>query len=572
MARRSKKNFSAITKKASDSAAPKYLTGIYARLSVEDNGYKTKDSIENQIAFLKEFTENKAEEFQLIQIYIDNGTTGTHFERENWNILLDDIKNGVINCIIVKDFSRIGRNYIEVGNYLEKIFPFLGVRIVSINDNFDSKNQSFQSDMLIHSLTNIVNEYYARDISKKVTQTKRTMQKKGEFASGVLPYGYKKSETDRKKLEVDPECAEIVQKIFSWRVSGKGCGQIANYLNTLVLPSPGLYRYMNGCNAFKRSQNTKWKSKHIAGILTNPVYLGHMVQGKTKRSYFEQNGKLRFLPKEDWIIVKNTHQALITQQQFDIAAKMAEISSQRHLEQMEVHANIPHKENPLRKKTYCGQCGRLLTRRNRVKNGIRDYCYFCNSPSIKVNASCINTHIHEVPFMETVMQSVDWQLCLLGTWQNQWSQQKDDISFKDNRCSILSEKQELKEKISFLKKKKQELYTDMKEGRLSLDDFGAKRNSLTNERLKYEETLNQIQDYEKTEKEVADFVDKYPQDMLEIKNDNLPVDLIDHLIEKITIVSPERIEITYAFSDSIKKWIAEKYSRRPIQKENTGNV
>ncbi|WP_418494922.1 recombinase family protein [Enterocloster bolteae] len=572
MARKSRKNFNTIPKKAVGSVVPKCLTGIYVRLSVEDNGYKTKDSIENQIAFLKEFIEKNSEELELIQIYVDNGTTGTNFERENWNVLLNDIKSGAINCIIVKDFSRIGRNYIEVGNYLEKIFPFLGVRVVSVNDNFDSKNQSFQGDMLMNSLTNIVNEHYARDISKKVTQTKKTMQKKGELASGILPYGYKKCETDCKKLEADPECADIVRKIFSWRVGGKGCGQIANYLNELALPSPGQYRYMNGCNAFKRSQNTKWKSKHIAGILTNPVYLGHMVQGKTRCSYFEQNGKLRFLPKEDWIIVENTHQALISQEQFDIATKMAEISSRKHSEQMAVHADIPHIDNPLRKKICCGQCGRLLTRRSRVKNGIRDYCYFCNSPAVKINASCTNTHIHEIPLMEAVMKAVDRQMRLLGAWQNQWIQQKADIGFRNSESAVLRKKQELEEKISFLKKRKQELYTAMKEGRLSLDEFGMKRKILTNEQQEYEEILNQIRTNEKTEAEVTDFVGKYRQDVLAIKDDNLPIDLLDCLIEKITIISPERIELTYSFSDSIEKWIEEMSREIPVQKEGTGNA
>ena len=379
------------------------------------------------------------------------------------------------------------------------------------------------------------------------------MQKKGELASGILPYGYKKCKTDSRKLEADSECADIVRKIFSWRAGGKGCGQIAKYLNELALPSPGQYRYMNGCSAFKRSQNTKWKSKHIAGILTNPVYLGHMVQGKTRSSYFEQNGKLRFLPKEDWIIVKNTHQALITQEQFDTASEMARISSQRHSEQIAVHADIPYIENPLRKKIYCGQCGRLLTRRSRVRNGIRDYCYFCNSPAVKVNASCTNTHIHEIPFMEAVMKSAGQQMRLTGAWQNQWIRQKADMGFKDDSSSSLSEKQELEEKISYLKKRKQELYTDMKDGRLSFNDFGAKRKSLTDEQSKYEKILNKILDDKKMETGVIDFVDKYRKDVLEIKDDYLPIDILDCLIEKIIIVSPERIEITYSFSDSVSK-------------------
>ena len=139
---------------------------------------------------LRDFVARR-EELNLIQTYVDNGTTGTNFAREQWNCLIEDIKAGKINCIVVKDFSRIGRNYIEVGNYLEKIFPFLQIRVIAVNENYDSNKQNFESGMLMNSLTNIVNEYYAKDISRKVTQVKRTMQQKGEFVSGVLPYGYK---------------------------------------------------------------------------------------------------------------------------------------------------------------------------------------------------------------------------------------------------------------------------------------------------------------------------------------------------------------------------------------------
>ena len=189
------------------------LVGIYTRLSIEDNGYESKDSIQNQIAFLKEYVEKQEDDFRLAKVYVDNGTTGTNFDREEWNRMLSDIKAGDINCVIVKDFSRLGRNYIEVGNYLEKVFPFLGVRIIAVNENFDSEKQTFEHSMLMNSLTNIVNEYYARDISKKVTQTKRTMQKNGECVSGVLPYGYKKLDKDRKKLIVDSESADVVNGV-----------------------------------------------------------------------------------------------------------------------------------------------------------------------------------------------------------------------------------------------------------------------------------------------------------------------------------------------------------------------
>lgn len=206
-----------------------------------------------------------------------------------------------------------------------------------------------------------------------------------------------------------------------------------------------------------------------------------------------------------------------------------------------------------------------------MKNGIRDYCYFCNSPAVKINAFCTNTHIHEIPLMKAVMKAIGLQMRLLGTCQKQWSRQKAGIDCKDNRSSILSEKQELEERILFLKKKKQELYKDMKEQRLSLDVFSTRLKNLANEQHEYEEILNQIRNSEKKEIGVADFVDKYRQDVLEIKDDNLPTDFLNCLIEKIIIVSPKRMEITYAFSDSIKKWIEKKNSRMPIQKEGTGN-
>lgn len=386
----------------------KSCAGIYVRLSVEDNGYGTNAPIQNQIEFLKEYLELHSEEFRLSDIYIDNGTTGTNFERKEWNRMLDDIKAGKIDCIVVKDFSRIGRNYIEVGNYLEKVFPFLGVRVVAVNESYDSKKQSFQSSMLMNSLTNIVNEYYARDISKKVTQTKRTMQRQGEYASGVLPYGYKK--TQDKHFVPDMESAVIVKKIFEWRVQGKGCPVIANYLNVLAVPSPGLFRYMNGNASFKRSENTKWKSKHVSAILTNPVYLGHMVQGKTRSSYFEQGGKLRFLPKEDWIIVGDMHEPLVTWEQFKITTEKAEQSRQKHLHTLDVHKDIPHWDNPLRNKIFCGQCGRHMQRRSRVKKQNRDYYYYCVSPSEQIGAQCTNTYIHEEPLMEVLRKVTTQQL------------------------------------------------------------------------------------------------------------------------------------------------------------------
>lgn len=572
MARKSRKQNKNLDVMIPATTLVKNHVGIYTRLSIEDNGYDTKDSIQNQIAFLKEYVERQEDKLQLINVYIDNGTTGTNFDREEWNRMLSDIKAGKINCVVVKDFSRLGRNYIEVGNYLEKIFPFLGTRIIAVNENFDSEKQSFENSMLMNSLTNIVNEYYARDISTKITQTKRTMQRNGECVSGVVPYGYRKSDKDRKKLIVDKESANVVKKIFEWRLQKKGCTTIANYLNELAVPSPGMYRYMNGNQSFKRSSNTKWKSKHVAGILTNPVYLGHMVQGKTRCSYFEQDGKLRFLTKEDWIIVEGTHEPLVTQEQFDVATAMAEESRKRHIEQMEAHKDIPHVENLLRKKIFCGQCGSLLTRRSRVENGKRDYCYFCNAPKSKIGVHCTNTHIHEIPLMEAVTETTDRQLRLLGRIESRWNRQKQSEEFKKKEKETEKQKNDLEEAVNRIKILRQEIYADMKEGLLSPADYEYEKKRLSTKLEEYDAAMTSLMESDRVEKELEEVLWRYRQNVFELEDmgmsdDVISMELLDTLIDKIVVYSPEKVEVTYSYADELEKWCQELQSDIPQEKE-----
>lgn len=572
MARKSRKQNKNVDAVISATTLAKNYVGIYTRLSIEDNGYDTKDSIQNQIAFLKEYVEGQEDKLQLINVYVDNGTTGTNFDREQWNRMLSDIKAGKINCVVVKDFSRLGRNYIEVGNYLEKIFPFLGTRIIAVNEKFDSDKQSFENSMLMNSLTNIVNEYYARDISKKITQTKRTMQMNGECVSGVVPYGYNKSEEDRKKLVVDKESADVVKKIFGWRLQKKGCTTIANYLNELAIPSPGMYRYMNGNQSFKRSSNTKWKSKHVAGILTNPVYLGHMVQGKTRCSYFEQDGKLRFLPKEDWIIVEGTHEPLVTQEQFDVVMAMAEESRKRYIEQIEAHKNIPHVENPLRKRIFCGQCGSLMTRRSRVENGKRDYCYFCNAPKSKIGVYCTNTYIHEIPLMEAITEATDRQLRLLGRIESRWNRQKQSEEYKIKEKETENQKKDLEEAVNRIKILGQEIYADMKEGLLSPADYEYEKKRLSKKLEEYDAAMASLMESDRMEKELEEVLGRYRQNVLELEgvgmsDDVISMELLDTLIDKIVVYSPEKVEVTYSFADELEKWYQELQTDIPQERE-----
>lgn len=529
----------------------KHHVGLYVRLSVFNNGYHTNDSIENQIELLKQYIESHLEEMELTQIYIDNGATGTNFDRSAWNQLITDMKSGEINCVIVKDFSRFGRNYIEVGNYIEKIFPFLGVRVIAVNENFDSKIHQFKEEMFMSSLTNIVNEYYARDISQKVIQTKRAKHKCGKFNGCVPPYGYLKDTEDREKLVVDSETADIVKKIFEWRLQEKGCLKIARYLNELLVPSPGLYRYRQGYAFFKKCENSKWQSKHVVSILGNPIYLGNMVQGKTRTSYFVQDGKVKYLPKEEWIVVENTHEPIVTQRQFDIAEQMALASKEKHHQQMNANSHIPKVENPFAKKMFCGQCGILLTRRSRVHKGIREYTFNCTSVSRKLNGHCKNTYIYEAEVVHAIQKGLEMQFRIIGSIQNQWKRNKV-VSFDMDTSQKRKQKQYyLENKIEMLKNQKLEMYTDVRDGLLSMEEYSYVKQQTDNEIIKASSDLESVKDVNKRMTEIEQGVNDYQEIVFSLMDKEISYKLIDQLVEKIVVIAPDRIEVTFSFADKV---------------------
>ncbi|MCI9191636.1 MAG: recombinase family protein [Lachnospiraceae bacterium] len=541
-----------------------YRTGIYVRLSVEDNGGDAKDSIQNQTEYLKEYVSREHSDLQLLRIYADNGTSGTSFDRDGWKRLMADIKTGEIQCIVVKDFSRIGRNYIEVGNYMEKIFPFLGIRVISINDNFDSREKPFHENMLMNSLVNIVNDYYAKDISRKVVQARKIMQKNGEYTAGTCPYGYKKSREDKRKLTVDPETADVVKKIFEWRTQGKSNGWITKALNELAVPSPGLYQLLNGNQAYQRSSHAKWNIAHISGILKNPVYLGHLAQGKSKRSYFRENGAKKRTCREDWIISENTHEPLVTQEQFDTAAAMAEESLKRYRRQQEANESVPHMENSLRRKVFCGQCGHRMSRRSKVRNGVRSYCYYCDSKRTRNDAECIRTTIQEVPLMEAVRGVTARHLQMIGVVIDQGrlsagSSKEGGTGFGKETGILLAEarERELVDALLSIRENRQQLYEDWKEGRLSPPDYEYRKEQLTKKQMQYEEEQAElkirIEQIKEKQANMAVLESCYEKTM-ETGGADIPFTVLDVLIEKIAVLSGERIDITFTYSDFVEEW------------------
>lgn len=359
--------------------APKqriYHAGGYVRLSMEDSGRPGADTIGNQKELVRGYIEGRPD-MELAGMYCDNGRTGTDFSRPEFERMMQDIRTGKIDCIVVKDLSRFGRNYRETGNYLERIFPFLDVRFVAVSDQFDTLDAERGPDGYIIPLKNMINEAYSRDISKKIGSSYAAMRRNGEFTGTWAAYGYRKCADDPHRIEPDGETAPVVREIFRRRMQGMSYVQISRELNRQGIASPARYHYLKGDAKCGRYAHSGWSPKTVQNILVNEVYLGHMVQGR-KRQSFSEGKKQQQLPQAEWTVVRNTHEPLVDRDTFQKVQEMAECSRVSYMERC---GKRPATPNILKGLVYCADCGRRMTRFKSVTgNGTKAaYSYVCRS-------------------------------------------------------------------------------------------------------------------------------------------------------------------------------------------------
>ena len=325
-----------------------FHAAIYIRLSREDGDKEESDSIGNQRKYLAEYV-SKSEGLTVYDTYVDDGYTGTSFHRPGFQRMLADIEDGKVNCVVVKDLSRFGRDYIDTGRYLERVFPELGVRFISVSDGIDSIRQAY--DMLL-PIKNIFNEQYARDISKKIHATVASKQKAGEFIGAFASYGYKKSPIDKNKLVVDEYAAGVVREVFRLYVGGMGKQSIAKRLNAEGVLCPSAYKRANGDN-YKNGNRlgnaSYWTYATIHAMLKNEMYLGNMVQGKKHQ---RMRGRQKVVGKENWVIVNGTHEAIIDLETWE--------KTQKLLQKKHKDIDLETNKNIFAGFLQCGDCGRSM--------------------------------------------------------------------------------------------------------------------------------------------------------------------------------------------------------------------
>lgn len=379
---------------------------IYVRASREDEDKSKEQSetITNQIILLTDFV-NSRPDMRLHEVRKDDGISGVTFDRPGFNALMDDVRSGAADCVVVKDLSRLGRDYIETGKLIEEIFPFMGVRFVAVNDNYDSMGDRSASDDIVLPFKNLVNDSYARDISIKVRSSKATKRKNGDFVGPFAAYGYRKDQENKNQLVIDEDAAEIVRLIFSWKLDGMSAQGISDRLNDEGVLSPMEYKLSIGLNfktQFKAHKTAKWSAVAVFRILKNELYIGTLIQGKVTTPNYKVKARVE-RPPEQWNRVEHAHDPIISPVVF---------ARVQYLLSLDTRA-APNRDNVylFSGLLSCSDCGQTMVR-HPIKTGGKEYVYYVCATA-KYESKCGNHNIREDSLTEAVLAAVQARIRLV---------------------------------------------------------------------------------------------------------------------------------------------------------------
>lgn len=370
---------------------------LYLRLSRDDGDKEESNSITGQRELLRDYISQRPE-LREYAVRIDDGFSGSTFDRPSFQKMIEDIKAGRTDCIIVKDLSRFGRNYLDAGEYIEKIFPFLGVRFIAVNDNYDSLGDKKASDDLIIPFKNLINEAYCRDISVKIRSQLEIKRKNGQFLGSFAAFGYLKDEQDKNKLVVDQYAADIVRDIFKWKLEGVSPQDIADALNRLGVLSPMEYKRSLGMKfttSFKTNAKAVWSAGTVIRILKNPIYTGVLVQGKETTPSYKVHKRI-IKDESEWTVIEDSHEAIISKIDFDSVQKVLKCDTRRSPGGKAVGL--------FSGMIFCGDCGASMVRKT-VPAGEKKYVYYVCSAH-KQDKSCSPHRMRDVALEEIVLDSV----------------------------------------------------------------------------------------------------------------------------------------------------------------------
>jgi len=525
------------------STAEVYNTAIYARLSIEDCRDKESDSIKNQIYLIRQYIEERPY-LRICSVFSDNGETGTHFNRPGFCAMMDEIRAGKINCVVVKDLSRFGRNYIETGEYLEKIFPFMGVRFVSINDGLDNEDAGSNTDALIVSLKNLINDVYTKDISQKIISSLRTKQENGEFIGGFAPYGYLKSSENKHKLVIDEETAPVVRDIFKWKAEGIGDTVIARRLNGMGIPSPAKQHLDKG--ELKNAGSCKlfiWRDRTIHLITTNPMYIGHMTQGRTKQALCD-NMPIKAQAKSEWIIVENTHEAIISPATFEKAQEARANNTGVFYREYDKSKHITGENHLFKGLLACAECGSKLIR---VKSG-SGYSFLCPVKRRNLGTDCVPKSIREAYLFSVVLTAIKGKINEAADLTVVIERLNKRYNADSPKNDIIKRMTKLQTDLKRLINLNATLFESYADKLLTEDEYIYSKQRYTEQLNEARQKIEHLQEENVTHSETLTPKNKWLQAVKRFtEHDELSRDMVHALIDHITVSGNNEFHIVWNF-------------------------
>lgn len=463
-----------------------YQAAIYIRLSKEDGDKQESNSIKNQRELIYRFLQNKPD-IQVCGERVDDGYSGVNFDRPGMKQLIEEVKAGEINCIVVKDLSRFGRNYIETGRYIQQIFPFLGVRFIAINDGYDSACLESRADNIILPFRNLMNDAYCRDISIKVRSQIDVRQRKGDYIGSFPVYGYFRDKEHKGRLVIDETAAAVVRDIFAMKIAGKNNKRIADYLNERGVPSPMEYKALLNwrySTSFKLNPKAKWSAVAVERILKNELYTGTMVQGKEKTLNYKVKKRIQ-VAKEDWIRVEDTHEPVVSKEDFALVQKLLLWDTRTSPKEQEVYlfAGL----------LYCGDCKEAMVRKKQ-RTGNKEYIYYICSGNKKDKTLCSSHRIRENDLKEIVLKMLRIHVFLVCSLEGLLKAIKE-LPLHEHEVQKKQEQlKRRKEELLHIQKLKFSLYEDYKEGLLTKKDYMEMKEDYEIACLEMEETIRLMEE------------------------------------------------------------------------------
>ena len=553
MARVSRKNI-AVTAVSATEEMKLYKACLYLRLSDEDKRNIEDNSIGNQKKICLEHLK-KLPEIEVIASYIDNGASGTNFSRSGFKQMLQDLTKGEINCVVVKDLSRLGRNYLETSEYLEKFFPEAGIRFIAVNNGYDSIRKLNGKQEIVIPFSNIVNDMYAKDVSRKIRSSIEILMKSGEFLppSGSIPYGYLRDEKNNTYI-IDEETAPIVQEIFKMKLQGVSDCEIIRTLNRKQIPSPGKIRYLRGMTKAEKYKDAVWVGSTLRKLLSNEVYLGHRVHGKVKRDCLGAEKKRR--PQEEWEYVYNVHPALISEEDFQKIRQIKEKGREKQAQCNKHQKRSLEERRLLTGKIYCGDCGTLMgarkgNQRLTSKKSPRIF-YQCDGYEYSGRTRCFNHYISQKDVLEKIKNAMNVQFKLIAESDRVIKSIQDD---KEEMLALHDKKRkEINDELTMMEMKKERLLIDYNDDMVSNEEYRYIRQKYDDE----EQKLRKILDFAEKERRKQEKQLRITEEWVKLMKQFMPqknIDrkLIEHLIDTIYVYGNKNVEIVFLFKNEIEE-------------------